>query len=42
MVGTTDRGLQPGTSYTHRVRAANDYFASAWTNEVTVTALPKP
>lgn len=35
--GYTDRALQPGTSYTYRARAANDYFASGWSNDAEVT-----
>jgi hypothetical protein len=37
VVGTTDRTALPGTTYTYRVRAANDYFASAWSNEFSYT-----
>jgi hypothetical protein len=35
-----DRGLAPGTVYTYRVRATNDYFASAWSNEAAATTRP--
>lgn len=35
--GYQDRGVAPGASYTYRVRAANDYFASGWSNEAGIT-----
>ena len=35
-----DSGLTPSASYTYRVRAANDYFASGWSNEATATTAP--
>jgi hypothetical protein len=33
----TDPSVSAGTTYTYRVRAANDMFASSYTNEATVT-----
>ena len=36
-VGYTDRTVQPGTTYSYRVRAANNYFASGWSNVVSST-----
>src|SRR5205807_2440044 len=36
----TDTGVSAGTSYTYRVRAANDLWASGFTNEVSVTPGP--
>jgi len=33
----TDRSVQPSTGYTYRVRAYNQIFSSAWSNEVTVS-----
>jgi hypothetical protein len=33
----SDAGLQPGTTYTYRVRAENAYGNSAWSNEASAT-----
>jgi fibronectin type III domain protein len=33
----SDTGLIAGTAYTYEVRAVNDFFASPWSNQVTVT-----
>src|SRR5207253_2969193 len=33
----TDNGLSADTAYTYQVRAANNYWPSAYTNEVTAT-----
>ena len=38
--GDIDRSVRPGTSYSYRVRAANDYFASGWSSEVSAATLP--
>jgi probable HAF family extracellular repeat protein len=35
-----DQELTPGTVYTYRVRATNNYAASEWTNEASGTTLP--
>jgi titin len=37
-----DRSVSPGTSYQYQVRAANDDFASAFTNSVSVTTVVAP
>ncbi len=33
----SDTGLAPSTAYTYRVRAVNDYYASAWSNDATAS-----
>ena len=38
----TDFGLNPNTTYTYRVRACNDFYASGWTNEASSTTLQIP
>jgi hypothetical protein len=35
--GYSDTGLSSGTAYTYEVRTANDYYASAWSNQATAT-----
>ena len=36
----TDVNTTAGTTYTYQVRAANDFFASAYTNEASATTGP--
>jgi hypothetical protein len=38
----SDRDLRPDTTYTYRVRAANDHSVSAWSNEAGAATPPAP